>query len=626
MHCLPTRAVAAFAAIVMAAAPGPAADRDRAKIPEKYKWNLSDLYASDGAWGEEKQKLAGEIPSLSKYQGTLLQSPAGLLACLDRIYDVAKRLARLSVYASLNSSTDTRNAGTIAMTQEMGQLGSDFNAAIAFLEPEVLRLGEDRVQAFLAREPKLTIYRQPLDDILRRGLHTGTAREERIIADAGLMDESPGSIYTIFSNAEFPFPSVTLADGSSVRLDKAAFNLYRSAADRNDRKNVFAAYMGKLAEFRGTFGAQLYAQVKRDMFYMRARNYGSCLQSSLDRTGIPAEVYSSLIRNVNLNLPTFHRYLRLRQRLLGVDTLHYYDLYAPAVGSYDVNYTFEDGQKLVLASLTPLGVEYLQTAGRAFLERWFDVYPNDGKVAGAFSSGGAYEVHPYMLLNYNTKYDDVSTLAHELGHTMHSHLANTAQPYPTSQYSPFVAEVASTFNEALLLDHMLRTVSNVTARLALLSNHLDNLRGTFFRQTQFAEFELAIHEMAERGQTLTGESLDALYLSIARKYFGHDAGVCVVDDNIRSEWANVPHFYYNFYVFQYATSMTASAALSEQVLAGDRAAAQRYLALLSAGGSDYPVALLKSAGIDMTGPVPFELMMKKINRVMDEMERILERK
>lgn len=602
-----------------------AADRDRTKIPEKYKWNLTDLYSSDDAWKSAKDKLIADIPSLSQFQGRLSESPAQLLACLDLIYRLSKDYSRLSVYAQLGSDADTRDATRMGMAQGMSQVGADFAAKSSFFEPEVLALGKEKVESFLTLEPKLGIYRHGLEDILRRQAHTGTSGEEKIKADAGLMADVPGNVYSIFSNADFPFPSITLSDGSTVKLDKSAFTLYRASTNRQDRKNVFAAFMGKLGEYQRTFGADLYGEVKRDMFYMRAGKYRSSLEKALDGSNIPTDVYASLVKNVNDNLSTFHRYLRLRQRMLGVDTLHYYDLYAPVLKDIDTKYTFEEAEAHVMAALRPLGDDYRKAASRAFSERWFDVFPNDGKVAGAYSNGGAYDVHPYMLLNFNGKYDDVSTLAHELGHTMHSYLANKAQPYPTADYSTFVAEVASTFNEALLLEHMMKSVKTDNERLALLSNYLDGIRGTFFRQTQFAEFELRIHEMAEQGETLTGEALSNLYLAITRKYYGHDRGVCVVDDNIKNEWMYIPHFYYNFYVFQYATSLTASAALSEQVLAGDKDATKRYLALLSTGGADYPVAELKKAGVDMTTSMPAQLMMKKMNRVLDEMEQLLKK-
>jgi oligoendopeptidase F len=600
--------------------------RDRAKIPDKYKWNLSDIYASDDAWKAAKEDLVARLPMIERYRGKLAESPAQMLGCFELLYALSKDFARISVYAGLSSDIDTRDAARLAMTQEISQIGSDFAAKEAYVDPEILAMGKAKVDAFLTQEPKLQVYRHPLTDLLRRKAHTGTVAEEKVIADASLMSDTPGSIYSIFSNAEFPFPTVTLSNGDEVRLDKAAFNKYRETENREDRKRVFAAYMAKLQEYKRTFGTQIYAEVKKDMFFARARKYPSALESALDNANISPDVYRSLIKNVNSNLATFHRYLRLRQRMLGVDQLHYYDLYAPVVHDVNSTYSFEDADKIVLAAVAPLGESYTKVAERAFRERWFDVYPNDGKVAGAYSNGGVYDVHPYMLLNYNGKYNDVSTLAHELGHTMHSHLSNSSQPYPTARYTTFVAEVASTFNEALLLDHMLKSVTDDDARLALLSNYLDGIRGTLFRQTQFAEFELQIHEMAERGETLTGDGLSDLYLRLTRAYYGHDKNVCVVDDEIKNEWMNVPHFYYNFYVFQYATSLTASAALSEQVLAGDKAATARYITLLKAGGSEYPITLLKDAGVDMTTPAPFDLVMKKINRVMDEMEKILDKK
>ena len=311
--------------------------------------------------------------------------------------------------------------------------------------------------------------------------------------------------------------------------------------------------------------------------------------------------------------------------MLGVTQLHYYDLYAPLVNEVDLDYSFEDSQRTVLASLTPLGDEYMAVVIKGLNEQWVDVYPTEGKRSGAYSNGAIYDLHPYILLNYNGKYEDMRTLAHELGHTMHSYLTNKTQPYATSGYSIFVAEVASTFNEDLLMDYMLKNIKDDDVRLSLLGNYLDGIRGTVFRQTQFSEFELKIHELTERGESLTGDLLNTLYDAITKKYYGHDKGICIIDDEAKAEWANVPHFYYNFYVYQYATSFTASAALSEQVLAGDRLALKRYLDLLSAGGSDYPINLLKEAGVVMTTSMPFEFTMRKMNRIMDEIEKILYR-
>jgi oligoendopeptidase F len=602
-----------------------AQERDRSKIDDRYKWDLTHIFPSDEAWRHAKEALVSKIPSIERYRGTLGTSARQLYDALDFVSTLTKEFYRLYSYASMSSDQDTRDSKYLGMQQEMSQIGTNLGAAAAFIEPEILKIDRSTIDAFLASEPKLAIYRHYLDDILRRKAHTGTEGEEKIIADAGLMADGPQSIYGIFSDADFPYPETTLSDGRTVKLDKATFSLLRASKNRDDRKKVFAAFFGKLNDFRRTYGTQLNAEVKKNLFYMRARKYRSCLESALDANNIPLEVYYGLIKNVNANLGTFHRYLRLRKRILGVDELHYYDLYAPLLADVDVKYTYEEAQQHVLASLEPLGKEYLDVTRRAFSERWLDVYPTEGKRSGAYSNGSVYDVHPYMLLNYNGKYDDVSTLTHELGHTMHSYFSNKTQPFPTANYSIFVAEVASTLNEALLIEHLLKELKDESVRLSLLGSYLENIKGTVFRQTQFAEFELRIHEMAERGEALTGDVLNALYEEITRKYYGHDQGICIVDDEIKAEWAYIPHFYYNFYVYQYATSFTASAALSEQVLARDPVATKRYLEFLSSGGSDYPIALLKNAGVDMTTSAPFDLTMKKMNRVMDEMERILER-
>ncbi|HXH23604.1 MAG TPA: M3 family oligoendopeptidase, partial [Vicinamibacterales bacterium] len=339
---------------------------------------------------------------------------------------------------------------------------------------------------------------------------------------------------------------------------------------------------------------------------------------------VPVSVYTRLIDGVNRHLPTFHRYLRLRRRMLGIaDDLHYYDLYAPLVPSVDLRYTPEEAMQHVVAAMAPLGRDYQDVLRRAWEERWIDWYPSEGKVSGAYSNGSAYDVHPYVLLNYLGQYTDVSTLAHELGHTMQSYYSNRAQPYPTAGYPTFVAEVASTFNEALLIHHMLAQITDVPARLSLLGSYLENIKATVFRQTQFAEFELRMHEMGEKGQPITGEALAALYGDITRRYYGHDEGVAVVDEYVAHEWSYIPHFYRDFYVFQYATSFAAAEALSARVLAGDQEATRRYLAFLAAGGSKYPIDLLNDAGVDMTTDEPLDLTMRKMNAIMDEMERLL---
>lgn len=366
--------------------------------------------------------------------------------------------------------------------------------------------------------------------------------------------------------------------------------------------------------------------MKKDMFQAKARNYASSLESALYPNNIPVEVYHSLVDNVHKNLSAFQRYLRIKKRMLGVDTLKYLDLYAPVVKDVDLKYTYDEATKIVLEALKPLGKDYVATIRKAIDERWVDVYPTPGKQSGAFSNGSNYDGHPYVFLNYTDLYGDVSTLAHELGHSMQSYLSNRKQPYPLASYQIFVAEVASTFNEVLLFNYMIKNVTNDDVKLSLLMNWLDGFKGTLFRQTQFADFELKIHEAAEKGLPLTGDTFSRMYLDMVKEYYGADQGICKIDKYIEMEWAFIPHFYYNFYVYQYSTSFTASIALAEKVMSGDSNALKRYIDFLSAGGSKYPIDLLKDAGVDMTTSAPFDKAIESMNKVMDEIEKILDKK
>ncbi|MHC4792343.1 MAG: oligoendopeptidase F, partial [Planctomycetota bacterium] len=549
-----------------------------------------------------------------------------LLACLEFNSRLSKEFERLHSYASQKSDEDTRNSKYLAMRQEMEQLGTDYNSKASFIEPEIVKMDKNKIDKFITEEPGLKVFKMYLYDIQRTRAHRLSEKEEKILAEASLLANGPSTIYMIFSNAELPYPEVKLSDGVIAKLNKAGFARYRAVPNRSDRETVFQAFWQVFNNFRRTFGTQLYANVKRDMFYARTRGYGSSLHSALDKDNIPPEVYLTLIENVNNNLDSFHRYLNFKKRMLGVDTLKYSDVYAPVVKGLDLKYAFEEARELVLDAVEPLGQDYSRIAKEAFESRWIDVYPTPGKRAGAYSNGSAYDVHPYILLNFNGQFDDVSTLAHELGHTMHSYYSNKNQPYPTADYSIFVAEVASTFNEALLINKMLKEIKDDDTRLSLLMNYLDGIKGTVFRQTQFAEFELSIHEKAERGEPLTGDVLSKLYGDILKKYYGHDKGVCYIDDIYTVEWAYVPHFYYNFYVYQYATSFTASTALSEKVLNKEKGAVEKYIEFISSGGSDYPINLLKKAGVDMTDAQPFNKTMVAMNRTMDEIERILARK
>jgi len=603
-----------------------AQSRDRSQTPDKYKWNLTDLYPSDAAWRDAKDKLAADAQKLRPYHGQLGKSAAALADALDLQASLFKALGRLYTYASLLADQDTRDSAHEAMRQEMNQLAAAVNGESSFIEPELLKTSQATVTTFVASEPRLKVYSFYLSDVFRRAAHTLGDAEEKLLADAGPLAGNPSSLYNILSNADFPFPTVTLSTAKSVKLDQAAFGELRALPNRADRQKVMSAFFTALGSFSRTFGTSLSGEVLKVQFFAKARKYPSDLAAQLDGPNIPTSVYTRLVDGVNKNLPAFHRYLKLRKRMLKLDQLHYYDLYAPLVASVDLKYTPGEAQKLVLAAVAPLGNDYQATVGQAFDSRWIDLFPNEGKASGAYSDGGAYDVHPYMLLNYNGQYADVSTLAHELGHTMQSYLSNKTQPFPLAGYPTFVAEVASTFNEALLIDYMLGQIKDDDTRLSLLGNYLENIKGTVFRQTQFAEFEWRMHEKAEKGEAITGDALAKLYLDITKKYYGHDQGVTVVDDYVAHEWSYIPHFYRDFYVFQYATSFTASSALAEKVKAGDPDAKKRYLAFLSAGGSKYPVDLLKDAGVDMTTDEPLDLTVRKMNRIMDEMESLLAKK
>jgi oligoendopeptidase F len=603
----------------------PSQDRDRSKIADQYKWDLTALYPTDQAWRSQKEKLAAELPKLREFRGTLASSARQLADVLDTHTGLDRELKRLRSYANLTSDQDTRLSANQGMKQEMLQLSTTLDAESSFIEPEILRIDRAKLDQFLAREPRLQVYRHYLDDVTRRRAHTGSESEERLLANAKVISTGPSTAYNIFSNADFPYPSVVLSDGKTVKLDQAAYTLYRASPNREDRQKVMASYLGALGAYRGTFGSLMNTNVQAFIFYARARNYDSSVQASLDDSNVPVSVYTKLLEGVNRNLPSFHRYLALRKHMLGVPELHYYDLYAPLVKSVDTKYPVEEAQKHILQAVAPLGPDYAAGLERAFSERWIDFFPSDGKAPGGYEDGDAYDVHPYVLVNYNGEYDDVSTVAHELGHTMQSYLSNKAQPYPLASYPIFVAEVASTFNEALLIDHMLQTIKDDQTRLSLLGEELENMRLTVFRQAQFAEFELRMHQMAEKGEPLTGDSISKLYAEIVKKYYGDNQGACKVDDYVAYEWPFIPHFYYGFYVYQYATSFAASSALSEKILSHEPGATERYLRFLSSGGSKYPIELLKDAGIDMTSDEPLELTVKKMNRIMDEIEAILAR-
>jgi oligoendopeptidase F len=608
----------------MTAAATATPERERSAIDDQYKWNLTDVYPSEAAWRAEKTRLTAELPALRTYQGTLGSSAAVLAGALEHATRLDKEISRLYVYAGMLADQDTRESGPQGMQQEMQQLHADFKAQTAYIEPELLHVGRPAIDAFLASEPRLAAYEFYLHDIARRAAHTLSDAEEKILADATPLAASGHNIYNILANADFPYPTIALSDGRTRRLDPSGYAELRTSPIRVDREHAMSSFFNALGAFNRTFGTMMNANVQKVAFYAKSRKYASHVEAVLDGPNIPVSVYTRLIDGVNKWLPSFHRYLRLRTRVMGLDEpMRYFDLYAPLVADVQLTFSPEDAQREVLESLAPLGSGYTDVVRRSFSQRWIDFFPSRGKRSGAYSEGGAYDVHPYILLNYLGQYNDVSTLTHELGHTMHSYYSNTTQPYALANYPTFVAEVASTFNEALLIDRVLKRTTDRATRLSLLGSSLENIKATVFRQTQFAEFELRMHQTAERGEPITGETLSRLYLEITRRYYGHADGVCIVDDYVENEWSYIPHFFLGFYVFQYATSFTAAEALSEQVLSGDEDARKRYLTFLGAGTSKYPIDLLKDAGIDMTTDEPLDFTMRKMNRVMDEIESMI---
>jgi oligoendopeptidase F len=597
-------------------------EMERTRIPEQYKWNLSALFDSDQQWRNEKNRIEKQLSVLDPFKNTLAQNAEQLFKALDFYFNLEKEFMRLYAYAGMLSDQDTRLSDPLAMKQEMAQLETKLNSAAAFIEPEILTIPEERLHSFLAANKNLQIYSHYLDDILRRKIHTLNEQEEKLVAEAGLMSDTAQEVYTIFSNADLPYKTIILADGSQIKTDPVQYTLHRTSSNREDRKKVFTAFFGALKEFERTFGTQLYGEIKKNIFYKNVRRYSGCLERSLDRNHIPVMVYHTLIKNINASLPVLHRYLRLRKQRLDLEELQYHDIYPSLVKEIDLDYSYADSQHLILQSLNRLGENYRQVVEKIFEQRWIDVYPNPGKRSGAYMEGIAYDIHPYILMNFKGKFHDVSTLAHELGHAMHSYYSNRQQPFVNSRYPIFLAEVASTVHEALLIDYVLKQTIDPAGKISILGHYLEEFRGTLFRQTQFAEFELRIHEAVERGESLTGEKFTQIYLELIKKYYGHREKMCFIDDLYGVEWAYIPHFYYNFYVFQYSTSFTAAQFLVARILQGDTDMADKFLKFLGSGCSEYAIPALQNLGINMLGDEPFQLTMKRMEQIMDQIEAL----
>ncbi|MDQ6619807.1 MAG: oligoendopeptidase F [Pseudomonadota bacterium] len=606
-----------FCLVILAPAAAAQSDADR--------WNLTDLFPDVASWSRAADQLEQDLAGLAGCKGHLADDAATLKRCFDQQTDMAKRLNRLYVYASEMHNGDTGDTANLELQQKAQLIFTRLRETTSFVEPELLRAGREKITALMQQEPGLAVYRQPLEEVLHRAPHTLDDKGESLLAAFSFAGRAGASTYGILTNADMPWPTIKLADGSEARLDQSGYTRHREAANREDRKRVMDAFFGALKGFERTLGVTYYSSVKEDVMRSRVRDYSDTLVAALDGKRIPREVHDTLIRETNANLPTLHRYFRLRARMLGVPEMRYYDIYPPLVASQR-KFGLDVGKRLMLESVAPLGSAYSDTLREAANARWMDVYPRPRKLSGAHMSGAAYDVHPYLLLNYNDDYESVSTLTHEWGHAMHSVLSNRAQPFATAGYPIFIAEIASTLNEALLLDHMLKIAKDDDERLLYLGSALEQLRATFFRQAMFAEFERDAHARVERGETLSGSSLSRMYGELLRRYHGEAQGVVKIDDTYTIEWAYIPHFYNAYYVYQYATSIAASSLFADRIVRKEPGALDRYLTLLQAGGSDYPYELVKRAGVDLASPEPYRALVGRMNAIMDEIESILARR
>ena len=593
--------------------------RKRCEIPVADTWAVEDLYASDEAWEQELATLAEEQKKLLSFAGHLSDNAETLYDYISQMERVDAKVNLLANYCMRKADVDTRDPVYQAMTGKFMSVAVGLGAATSFETPEIMAISDEQLDAFYAQCPALENYRRYLTNLRRRKAHTLSAAEEKLLAAAGEMAQAPQNIYGVFENADMTFPDAVDAQGNAHPLSQATFVSLEESSDRVLRKSAYENLYQTLGSFKNTSAAMLNAQNKQLKFFAEARKYDSAFEASLDRTEVPTDVYLNLIEAVHQNLDKMHRYVRLRKKLLGVDELRFYDIYTPLLADVDKKIPIDEAKKTVYDALAPLGEDYRKILKEGFENRWIDVYPNEGKRSGAYSAGAA--VHPFVLLNHNDTLDNQFTLAHEMGHALHSYLSNKHQRPIDSHYVIFVAEVASTCNEALLMEYLLGKTTDKKERAYLINHFLDQFKGTLYRQTMFAEFELNIGRMVREGKTLTAETLCAEYKRLNQMYYGPDM---IVDDEIAMEWARIPHFYYNYYVFQYATGYSAAIALSRKILAEGESAVKDYLGFLSGGCSKTPIDLLKGAGVDMTSPEPVNQALELFGKLLDEMEELMQ--
>lgn len=597
---------------------------ERKDIPIEYTWKIDDLYPNYEAWNSDKIAVVDLISKVDDMQKNWTASSSNMFSLLDLISNINMKSGVLYGYASHQSATDIGDVKFQKMEGELQSIFVNFNAKLSFINPDVLALGKDKFEQYIKEEPRLKVYSFMIEDILRSKDHILPEDQQKIVSMTGLFTGVPSKTANMLNDMEIPPVEVTLQNGTKVSLNYANYVKYRADKNAADRSLVMREFWKHQKKFENTFAILHDGSVKSHLFGAKVRKYDNCLDAKLFGDNIPREVYTNLVKSVKDNLNPLHRYLKLKQKLLKIEKYRYEDIYASAVPSVDKLYTFTESEKMIKESMNPLGKEYLDVLDLAYSSRWMDIYPNKNKESGAYS-GGVYGVHPFIKLNYNGEYDAVSTATHELGHALHSYFSNKYQPYQTSDYTIFLAEIASTFNENMLMEYLLKNEKDDTFKLYIIDKYLDQVRGTLYRQTLFADFELAMHEKVEEGKSLTADWLNEKYLSLTREYYGHDKGVCQVDDYIQIEWSKIPHFFYNFYVFQYSTGIISSMALAEMVLNGSEKERDAYLGMLKSGGKDYPINILKEAGVDMTTKEPYEKAFKRFDYLVSEMEKIMAR-
>ena len=625
-----TRATATYVALVailtatMMTTTATASAQEAGSTPDQIEWDLSEIYPSFEAWETTRGQLATQVDALAAYRGRLGESAATLREAFDAISGAEKELSRLYVFAFLKADEDRRVSEDQERRGLAAALLSEFGEAVAFLSPELLSVGSATLERYLAEEPGLARHAFNIRNILRQAPHTLSDESEQVIAATGPVVQGAERIYAMLTSSDIPFPTVTLSSGDEITLDQAAYSLHRASSNRADRKLVFDTFWGAWKGYETSIGQTLDTQVKAHVFQAKVRHYDSALDAALSGPNIPTAVYHKLVEAAHRHLPSLHRYFKIRQRMLGLDDLHYYDIYPSLVAS-DRTFDIDESKALTLASAAPLGAHYLDLLRDGFSGDWMHVYPQTGKAPGAYMYGSVYDLHPFLLLNHNGQFNDVSTFTHEWGHAIHTMLSTEHNPYETSSYATFTAEIASTTNEVLLQEYMLAQDISDNERLFYLGTALEAARGTFFRQVMFAEFELKIHEMVEAGEALSGQKMSQVYEGLLRQYHGADDNVLTIDPAYAVEWAFIPHFYRNFYVFQYATSIAGGTMFAERFLTGDEQARDDYLAVLSAGGSRYAYELLQEYGIDLATDAPYDALIARMDRVMDQIEAILDR-